>query len=452
MNARNIPAAIQWHDGMLLTPDHFRLMTQRQEMLSEFGIQYAPFGWGLIPDPSDPTRLPYDPGALASGTLAVTDLEAVMPDGTVVHAVASDGLALELKPFTEKMKVSPVPVYLVLPGRKPVEVKGDVQRYRSLPAEFDLASLDNEAAEENIPRLLPRLSLLAATDPIPPYYTGIPLVQVRFENGSFVASPDFVPPLLSVARTSALGSLCLSVAQRIREKASYLAELVRSTPPEGSARRISQIQSLVAGLPVFEANLATDRAHPYALYLALCAIVGNVAGVGDDFVPPPFPPYDQDNPLAAFERVRQYLYQVMEEGISERWLSFRFRRDERRFTLAGRAGWAPYLAVEPGLASKVLLGIRGSSGVSEERLQDWGRNCLIGSRSVIPSLISRRILGASRELVERLDDPLPARGITLFSVIPDPEFIRQGEDLQVFDPRVDSLVPAELLLYVHRTG
>ena len=451
MNARNIPAAIQWHDGMLLTPDHFRLMTQRQEMLSEFGMTCAPFGWGLVPDLNDSQRLPYDAGALASGTLAVSDLDAIMPDGTVVHALATEGIALELKPYTDRMKVAAVPVYLVLPMRKPLEVKGDVQRYRSLPAEFDASSLDVESADASIPRLLPRLSLMAGPDPIPPYYTGIPLAQVRFENGAFVASTDFVAPLLSVPRPSPLGALCLSVAQRIREKAGYLAELVRSTPPEASARRISQIQSLVAGLPVFEASLATDRAHPYTLYLALCAIVGHIAAVGDDFVPPNFPAYDHNDPGASFERVRQYLFQAMEEGISERWLSFRFHREERRFTLAAKAGWALHVTA-PDAGSKVLLGIRGASGVSEERLQDWGRNCLIGSRSVIPSLISRRILGAERELVDRLDDPLPARGITLFSVTPDSEFIRHGEDLQVFDPRVDSLVPIELLLYVHRAG
>jgi type VI secretion system protein ImpJ len=451
MNARNIPAAIQWHEGMLLTPEHFRLMTQRQEMLSEFGMKCAPFGWGLVSDPKDPHRLPYDAGALASGTLAVTDLEAVMPDGTVLHAAASDGLTLDLKPFTDRMKTAPVPLYLVLPARKPLEVKGDAQRYQSVPAEFDGASLDMEADDAGIPRWVPRLSLMAGPDPIPPNYTGIPLVLVRFENGAFLASLDYVAPLLSVPRPSALGSLCLSVAQRIREKASYLAELVRSTPPETSIRRMLQIQSLVAGLPVFEANLATDRAHPYGLYLALCAIAGNVAGVGDDLVPPAFPPYDHNDPRAAFERLRQYLFQAMEEGISERWLRFRFHREEKRFTLARTAGWAEH-AGEASAAGSILLGIRGGPGVSEERIQDWGRNCLIGSRSVIPSLISWRIVGAARELVERLDEPLPARGITLFSLTADPEFIRHGEDLQVFDPRVDSLVPAELLFYVHRTG
>jgi len=436
---------------MLLMPEHFRLMTRRHEMLCEFAMQCAPFGWGLVPDPNDSQHLPYDAGALASGTLAVTDLEAVMPDGTLVQAAAADGITLELKPFTEKMKAAAVPVYLVLPARKPLEVKGDVQRYRSVPAAFDPSALDMETADASIPRFLPRLSLLAGPDPIPPYYTGIPLLQVRFENGAFVASPAFVPPLLSVARSSPLGGLCLSVSQRIREKASYLAELVRSAPPEASSRRTSQIQSLVAGLPLFEANLVTDRAHPFALYQALCVIVGNVAGVGDEFVPPPFPPYDHNDPHAAFERARQYIFQVMEEGISERWLSFRFHREDRRFTLAARAGWAEFVTA-PGAEGRVLLGIRGGPGVAEERLQDWGRNCLIGSRSSIPSLISRRILGAARDLVERLEDPLPARGITLFSLTPDPEFMRHGEDLQVFDPRVDSLLPAELLFYVHRTG
>jgi type VI secretion system protein ImpJ len=237
------------------------------------------------------------------------------------------------------------------------------------------------------------------------------------------------------------------VEKRIREKANYLIEQEASRPPDTLRR--AQIQSLVAGLPVFQATLATDRAHPYALYLALCAMAGNIAGVGDEFELPDLKPYDHNHPLVAFEEVRQYLIRKL-AGISEKWLRFKLHRQEKRFTLAASADWLKYFS-DPDTGA-VFLGIRGDSGVSEERLEDWGRNCLIGTRNMIPSLISDRILGALRERVERLEHPLPARGITLFALTPDLEFIRQGEDLLVFDRRVDALVPADVSLYVLPNG
>lgn len=448
MSARKIPDAIQWHDGMLLTPDHFNQLTQRQEMLSEFGMASMPFRWGLVSDPDHGRELPYDPNLLVIGQVSLTDLEAVMPDGTVIHSSDSSDLKLDLKPLAETVKTESVPIYLVLPVRKRADLKGDLARYQSLR---DSESGDEDGKQVEIPRLVPRLRLMAGPDPIPPKYTGFPLLKVRFENGAFLASREFAPPTLGVTRKSALGTLCLEIAQRIREKASYLAELVRSTPPETSAHRMVQIQCLVTGLPAFEALLYTDRAHPYSLYLALCGLAGSIAGVGNDFVPPPFPAYDHNDPRAAFERVQVYLYRVMEEGISERWLSFRFHREDRRFTLSAKLGWTDALAAA-GASTRVsaVLGIRGPSGCSDDKLLDWGRNCLISSRGVIPSLIARRILGMTREPLEWMEDPVPAQGLTLFALRPDPELLVPEEDLQALDPRTDSVVPAEMLLYIRR--
>jgi len=452
MTARDIPEAIQWHEGMLLSPEHFRQMTMRQEMLSEYGMACFPFCWGLRPDPNDPRRPPYDPNLLASGQLAVTELEAVMPDGTAVHCGPGADLTLDLKPLAERMKLADVPVYLVLPARKLLAVKGDLERYSSVAASpGDMAQTGAAADSVEIPRLRPRLSLMAGPDPIPPRYSGFPLVRLRYENGAFMASSDFVAPLLSVSRSSRIGRLCSEVARHIREKASYLADMVRSMPPETSTRRLLQIQSLVGSLPAFEALLYTDRAHPYALYLALCSLAGNIAGVGYGLVPPVFPAYDHHDPRNAFDRVKAYIDQAIDEGISERWLSFRFHREEKRYTLSGKLGWSAHMPEESSrVRGSVVLGIRGAAGASQERVLEWGRNCLIGSRSVIPSLIARRILGAPREPVDSLDDPLPAQGIALFSLTADPEWIRPDEDLQVFDPRTDALMPAEILLYLRR--
>ena len=39
--AREIPEAIQWHEGMLLSPQHFQQMSLRQDMLSHYHINLS---------------------------------------------------------------------------------------------------------------------------------------------------------------------------------------------------------------------------------------------------------------------------------------------------------------------------------------------------------------------------------------------------------------------------
>jgi hypothetical protein len=96
-DARLIPDAVQWHEGMLLSPQHFQQADLRNQALQGYmTLLAAPYGWGVI-------RLRINEAALMAGRFAVTDLEAVMPDGLLVqHADAAEAnapiLQLDLRP------------------------------------------------------------------------------------------------------------------------------------------------------------------------------------------------------------------------------------------------------------------------------------------------------------------------------------------------------------------
>ena len=446
MKARDIPDAIEWHEGMLLTPDHFQQMNARQEMLAGYGLACAPYQWGV-------RRFEWDANLLAAGLLSVTELEAVMPDGLVVTVQTSGDLQLDLKPFAEQMKQAPLPVCLVVPALKTEETEGGLERYESIAASPD--SGQDEAAPDGseIPRLRPRLSLLPGA--IPRKYVGFPLLLIRYENEVFTASPDY--PVLSVPVSSRLGKYCSSIARRVREKALYLADRVRDRE-KGTELQSEQdakhlIHSLVSALPVFEAALYTGETHPYLLYLALCSLAGNIAGVGLSLVPPVFSPYNHDNPYASFEKVKNYIFQSIAEGISETWATFRFRRQGDAFVLAVKSGWSELLPAvkKPGLAYMVL-GLRAPSGASEKDMLLWGSNCIVGSSGVISLLVTRRILGSARRHVESTDDLVPGKGLLLFELEADPAFIRPEEELQVFDRRPDAVLPEDVLLFVRKPG
>ena len=78
MDSRQIPEAIQWHEGMLLAPQHLQQLSQRSESLVHYHLHsVTPFFWGI-------RHLEIDQKRLTTGVFWVVKLEAVMPDGLVV--------------------------------------------------------------------------------------------------------------------------------------------------------------------------------------------------------------------------------------------------------------------------------------------------------------------------------------------------------------------------------
>ena len=75
IDAHDLPGAIQWHEGMLLAPQHFQQLSIRHEELLHYHLMMiSPFHWGI-------RRLKIDQVLLIEGTLRVQELEAIMPDG-----------------------------------------------------------------------------------------------------------------------------------------------------------------------------------------------------------------------------------------------------------------------------------------------------------------------------------------------------------------------------------
>src|SRR3990167_5597303 len=90
LNAKRIQPLIQWHEGMLLQPHHFQRLSLRYERLIGYHAQCMPFAWGV-------NHFEIDTVAVLEGILRITQLEAMMPDGTVVwHEATEKAPPLEL--------------------------------------------------------------------------------------------------------------------------------------------------------------------------------------------------------------------------------------------------------------------------------------------------------------------------------------------------------------------
>ncbi|MDX2178053.1 MAG: type VI secretion system baseplate subunit TssK [Bryobacteraceae bacterium] len=438
LGANEIPDAVQWHEGMLLTPQHFQIADARLEALAQYGsLLAAPYAWGL-------RRLKLDSRLLPSGTFRILELEAVLPDGTVASRSPgeSEELSADFSAMADRARQGPLPVYLALPARSETGVKGTLARYRGVPGE---GVADENTGESGFPMPRKRLAFeLLAGDAPPAKYVSFPLAHLKFENESFVLG-DYIPPRVAVERGSDLSEIAGHVVKRLRAKAIYVAEQMRA-PGAAMAAGLQtenrvRLQSIASALPLLEVLLQSGLAQPFSLYQALCLAAGSLAAIGASLLPPVFGGYDHRDARRCFEEVAGFCLRALDEGVPENYRVHVFDFRDGVFSLPLDGEW---------LARKLVLGMRAATGVADKDLQSWGENCLIGSASVVPSLRDRRILGAARRFVESDEDLIPSRGVLLFALRPDPEFVRAGEPLEILNigEKAAAAQPLQIALYV----
>ena len=448
MNAYEIPDAIQWHEGLLLTPQHFQQLSSRHEALVQYGTSLiAPFCWGV-------RRFKHHAISLPAGKFRVLELEAVMPDGlVVVHGFASnrdDVLEIDLAKYADQMTYRGALVHIAVAARQNGTTNGDVPRYESFKGD-PVADEVSAGKSQAIHRLKPRLTLHVG-DKLPNNYVGFPIARVMQRDASFTLDDTFVPPLLAVpiksidGDTSAvaaqrLGEMCSQVAQRVRKRAMYLADEARSPVAAnrfGNGAGIKTLMhSLVGALPQYEAVLQSGCAHPYLVYIALCGMAGQLAVLGTEMVPPSFDPYNHNDLYSTFQPVLDFIDRVMDQGVPVSYKAFPFIYQDGAYELRFEGNW---------MKKQLAIGIRGERGMSEDEIVKWGESCLIGSQTRIGLLRENRIRGAIRKHAERVGDIVTAKGVALFSLMADESFVEPEKLLQIVNregPR-----PSEIVLYV----
>jgi type VI secretion system protein ImpJ len=195
------PPAIDWHEGMLLAPQHFQLLSRRIDQLAAYRIaDAAPFAWGV-------RRAQADPALLIDGVVRIEALEAVLADGTIVNLAADDlELRLALAGFPELERGQPLRIWLVLPTRHAgADGHDDDSRFRSVEGPLVWDETTGEG-RMRMPVLRPRLRLLAVERP-PRKYTSLPLFEVRRERDLIVLA-DYEPPRLAIGDAPALLAEC----------------------------------------------------------------------------------------------------------------------------------------------------------------------------------------------------------------------------------------------------
>jgi type VI secretion system protein ImpJ len=445
-DARAIPDAVQWHEGMLLSPQHFQQADLRaQGLLSYLAFAAAPYAWGV-------RRLQIDQAALVGGKFFVTDLEAVMPDGLLVLHPGDPRLpALELDLLAlppEAAASGRLAVHLTVAVQSVLASRtGELQRYTALegPEAVDANTGDNAIA---IPRLLPVLGLQCTDGPQRPpssRYVSLPLAVLQAAAQGFSPLP-FEPPRQRVERGQLLYQIAEGIAADLRTKAKAWGELLRGALFRGRANiagdSVATLRTIVRGLPRLEALLQTETAHPLDVYLALCDIAGDLAVGGGQVRLPMFGKYVHADPRTAFESVRAFIREALDA----------LRTPHRSVTLDHPApGRFQLELLAEYQRDTLVIGARIAPGQDAAAVTAWFAAAMIGGAARIAAMRLNRVTGARRSVIASAPeiDLVPPPNMLLFRIAADPAFLSTGDTLQIIRPPSEGPgEPDELQLFL----
>lgn len=443
---------IQWHEGMLLAPQHFQQESARIDALVGWQtLAGQPAAWGV-------RRLVVDEALLSRGVLRISLLEAILPDGMAVRfdaATSQDAtLELDLTPYTiagANASTGDVPVYLVVGTTRSLRLPGQPSMFRPIASSL-VADEVSEALEEEVPRMAARVALMAGQAP-GAAWVALQLMTVVLDN-EIVRRGAYWPAQLAVAMDSPLGLRARKLAALMRAKAVFLAQQSATNASRLEDRMAmlelrAQLASVTVHLPMLEATLALPVVQPLALYLALCAQLGALAALRPGAVPLVPPDYVHADSCQAFDTVLASLESLALE-VSQQWRGVPFTFDGGLYTLALQPRWLEVqLEGRPG--SRLVIGLRGQS---EPELAAWMLGATIGSRTVSASLRDRRMPGAARTPIASAPELglRAATGTALFEVAIDPEFIVAGQELVISNENGTGarggVRPQEIVLFI----
>jgi len=430
---------IQWHEGMLLTPQHFQQEGARVDALLAWqSLAAQPYGWGV-------RTLEIDEALLTTGLLRVKRLDAILPNGMAVSydSTQDQGQALELDltAWSEAMAQQDLAIYIVLGNTRSLRQAGQPAMFRgveSAPVEDEVS----QALAADLPRMALNLALAAGAVPSAAYVS-LKLMTVHKGN-EIVRRGAYMPALLEVPAGAEVRQRAQLLATHMRNKAVFLARQTAqpSSRLEDRLNLLEQkarLSSLILNLPPLEALLRCPVVQPLPLYLALCAQLGPLATLRAGAVPLLPPAYDHADAWAGFEAVLGALTELVAE-VSQEWKTCTFGYDGQVFSLAMQPDW---------VGQRLVIGLRGQP---EREATQWMMGAVIGSKTVWTSLSDRRVLGAPRVRIDEAPELglRASAGYTLFSVEVSDSFIVADQALLISNAN-ESLVaqrPQEVVLFI----
>ena len=437
---------VQWHEGMLLSPQHFQQdqAYHENERMHQLSL-LAPYFWGLV-------QLRYDGTSLLSGMLRIRSLYGMMPDGLVVNH--DDKLDAELtidltSSVAFEREGAEALVHLVVPIRDKgaAHQLSEIQRFDSMT---DNAPVVDENTGENgveVYRLKPRLSLFVGDTP-PGKYVAMPIMRVKRENDGTFKHTRYVPPVRSagardITSAAALFTNLERLVQGIRQKAIQLAG-ISASEASGLTRSVrmrkrEMSEILGAVLPSLELVLNSDI-HPFDVYRTFCDAIGKLTRLTANPVPPVMPIYDHNDLNVGFSSVISWLASLISTIKSEFHL-LKFDQQDTLFSI---------MLLKQNDTDTLTIELRGERGVTDKALMEYVKSVRIVSESKLDTADQKRLLGAQRRILAKpiFESESDQERVVIVIDTTD-SYIRFGERLVIrsASQRDDDILPESIWLY-----
>lgn len=436
ISVKDIPDSIQWHEGMLLQPQHFQQLNYRAEDLAFYYSRlFIPYLWGVV-------KMEIDELKIAQGIFNITRLEAVMPDGLLVyHDEVELGRKLEANiqdKFGDGLELT---LHLAVPA---FQFNPQQDRFHS----DERVVLDDAMRKKriNVSVLRPKLYLLS-DEQINKSYTSFPIAKISFRESAYQIT-SFLPPVLSLGRGSEVYSRCASLLSDIRQKTQKLDDELASMSSSASANDFLglqyKIERLVSELPSLEGMLNSNITHPYLVYLGLCSLAGKVCSLNYNKVPPSFSPYDHNNIAQVFFELIHYIKLSISQ-IIEKYQIVILRQKDGRFIVPVKH--LPH----PG--EPLIIGIY-TTGIERDELERWMKIAFIATEDHIDRAISNRVYGADRNRIDYYEplNIIPVANLLLFAIDVSGEYVSSNQPLIIQSSLEPDYIhtPKELGLYVSK--
>jgi type VI secretion system protein ImpJ len=300
-----------WSEGMLVRPQHFQQYDRWIEQLLENRVGgLVGHGWGI-------RRIEFDRNLLALGQVALTELEAIMPDGTAILLPEHGRLpAPRVVPATSRNVLIKICVAARRHGA--AELSGaDGPERRHDPEKLQVR---NASASEK-----PAVDIDVATLTTRFVFEGEPeddlvilgLARIRDVEpaGAILLSETYVPPCIDIHAAPRLIALLNEVRSLLRSRAEALA--ARADPSRSSADSAGLIDlvtlSIVNGAEaVFDHFAAMHGLHPKDFFQALLDLAGRLSSfAGDRRKPADLPVYRHEDLEGSFTPVIDLLRKLL---------------------------------------------------------------------------------------------------------------------------------------------
>ncbi len=423
----------------MLTPQHFQQMEIRNYQLITEQIKLLSSAyWGV-------SNLKIDAISLPDGLFRIVEIDGVMPDGLVVSYGAEmkgvDPLEFDLTPFKAEFPKEGLTISICVQSRKAgfSPLLGDHPRFKSIEWE-DVIDENVGGMPIKIPRLFPNLYLqvgeLPESDAV-----GFPIAKIDFIDECFVLK-NYTPPCFFISRGSPIWERCTQVVQKMREKVSFLVERWQNqvgTPLSHETESI--LKPMIMALPSFESMLLSNDVPPFHMYQRICQIVGYLYTLRLSQVPPVPPPYRHSDINSSFLPMLDLIDEYL-KSIDNTFAVFPFIQKDRLYSLRLHKAYGE---------KDLFIGVKAPRGMGESHIEEWMQGAVIASDSAIETVQKKRITGAMRQLVrdQDLQEIMPSRGVVVFRISFDGEFVLPDQKLNIFNPGdTEERRPADIVLFV----